>query len=103
MKKVKLRPSYKGMEILWKIEITEQVLEEISLSQDIKRCPLLKKKRRTREGNLIKVREEQSIELKVLMGPEGLGSKNKTEDQKFGQNLQVFKDLSKILLNAGNS
>lgn len=65
---------------MWKIEITEQVLEERSITQEIQKCPLLKKKRRTREGNVMKVREEQSIEVKVLTGPERLGSKNMTED-----------------------
>lgn len=51
----------------------------------------------------MKVREEESIEVKVLVGPERLGSKNKTEDQKYGHNLLVFEDLSKILLKRGNS
>lgn len=32
----------------------------------------------------MKVKEEWNIEVKVLMGQEGLGSKNKTEDSKFG-------------------
>lgn len=53
--------------------VVEYVLEERSITWETYKCPLLNKKWKIKEGNVIKVNKEQGVELKVLTGPERLG------------------------------